>query len=159
MRYYTKVIEKEKEVLLRFLEASKEHVQLRDKVNLAPMQTKLLKNNEIKRKTKKNKRKHSSSTKIKNISRAVGGEDGENRTHYVSKIVVDDTTQSLKLSFKPCNVKKSSFNDEEERNERARPRKLKRPRRVCQPEITNTVEKRVVTSSEDKMVVSVYNKD
>lgn len=183
MRYYSKIIDKEKQVLLKFVEVTKGDLLPYYKLNTLPMQsghkTKALKNcGGRKRQKRKNKRKHSS-PKIKHGPSPKSGvhqdeENVENGAHYVSKIVVDDNARSLKLSLKSCNPKKSSSSCEFKENdwatkqkERTRSRKAKRPRRVYrvpehQPQLftmmknnENSVE--IVTRSPEDRLVSRLN--
>ncbi|CAB3981510.1 Hypothetical predicted protein [Paramuricea clavata] len=128
LRYYTKIVDKEKEVLLNFIKATKEYPALRQphyRINLTPTQTKLRKNVGT-RKKRKSKKHASHKTKGKT------NEDGdqENTSHYVSKIVVDDATHCLKLRVRSC--KKSQELKENNSSvppERTRSRKAKQPRR------------------------------
>jgi hypothetical protein len=128
LRYYTKIVDKEKEVLLNFIKATKEYPALRQphyRINLTPTQTKLRKNVGTR---KKRKSKKHASRKTKGKTNEDG--DQENTSHYVSKIVVDDATHCLKLRVRSC--KKSQELKENNSSvppERARSRKAKQPRR------------------------------
>lgn len=124
-------MEKEKQVLLCYVKAAREHSVLRQphyRVNLLPTQTKVHRNNHGTRKKRKSKN-NKSKTKGKEIDYG----DQENTSHYVSKIVVDDATHCLKLRVRSCNPKKSQelkeLNSTPVPPERTRSRKAKQPRR------------------------------
>ena len=126
LRYYTKIVEKEKQILLSFAKATKEYPVLRQPhytINLAPHQTKFRKNFGTR---KKRKSKKHSSHKTKAKTSVEFEHDQENTGHYVSKIVVDDATHCLKLRVKSC---KKSQEAKENTAERTRSRKAKQPRR------------------------------
>lgn len=122
-------MDKEKQVLQKFIKATKEYPVLRQphyKINLAPAQTRLrMKMPSRKKRKVKNKVSHKPKGKTDE-----GNE--ENTGHYVSKIVVDDDTHSLKLRVRSCHPKKS--HELKEHNgiglpEKSRSRKAKQPRR------------------------------
>ena len=124
LRYYTKVVEKEKEILSKFIKATKEYpalVQPHYRINLT--QTKLRKNFGT-RKKRKNKKRASHKTKAKTSEDL--RDDQENTGHYVSKIVVDDATHCLKLRVRSCKKGQESSSIPPERT---RSRKAKQPRR------------------------------
>ena len=126
LRYYTKIVEKEKQILLSFAKATKEYPVLRQPhytINLAPYQTKFRKNFGTR---KKRKSKKHSSHKTKGKTSVELEHDQENTGHYVSKIVVDDATHCLKLRVKSC---KKGQEVKENTAERTRSRKAKQPRR------------------------------
>ena len=126
LRYYTKIVEKEKQILLKFANAMQEYPILRQPhytINMRRNQTKLHKNFGT-RKKRKNKKHGSHKTKAKTSVEVES--DQENTGHYVSKIVVDDATHCLKLRVRSC---KKNQDSKENTAERVRSRKAKQPRR------------------------------
>ena len=124
-------MEKEKQVLLKFLKATTEYPALRQphyKINLTATQTKVRKNSGSRKKRKHKKHSSHSSHKTERINDEING-DQENTGHYVSKIVVDDATHCLKLRVRSCKKNQELKENNIDVPERARSRKPKQPRR------------------------------